>query len=157
MGLPAAETMFWSTTRFVQNPKALMSLCGLQRETSHRPTRVCVPRLRFTRYAYKYWNYSTPVHWLRSFHQTPTAPSVCQQTIYPTYRRFLCLFAALFYPAYTGWLSYRYADIGGMDTQKQEMREAVELPLTRFELYGQVSRYVATLWYNLPILNVIRW
>lgn len=33
-----------------------------------------------------------------------------------------------------------YADIGGMDIQKQEMREAVELPLTQFELYQQVGR-----------------
>lgn len=32
-----------------------------------------------------------------------------------------------------------YADIGGMDIQKQEVREAVELPLTHFELYKQVS------------------
>jgi 26S proteasome regulatory subunit T3 len=32
-----------------------------------------------------------------------------------------------------------YADIGGMDTQKQEMREAVELPLTHFELYKQIG------------------
>ena len=32
-----------------------------------------------------------------------------------------------------------YADIGGMDIQKQEMREAVELPLTHFELYKQIG------------------
>eukprot|EP00056_Hartaetosiga_gracilis_P019994 m.17006 g.17006 ORF g.17006 m.17006 type:complete len:411 (+) comp8089_c0_seq1:106-1338(+) len=32
-----------------------------------------------------------------------------------------------------------YSDIGGMDTQKQEMREAVELPLTHFELYQQIG------------------
>ena len=32
-----------------------------------------------------------------------------------------------------------YSDIGGMDTQKQEMREAVELPLTQFELYQQIG------------------
>ena len=32
-----------------------------------------------------------------------------------------------------------YNDIGGMDMQKQEMREAVELPLTHFDLYKQVS------------------
>lgn len=32
-----------------------------------------------------------------------------------------------------------YADIGGMDIQKQEVREAVELPLTHFELYKQVT------------------
>merc|ERR1712027_170066 len=28
-----------------------------------------------------------------------------------------------------------YSDIGGLDIQKQEIREAVELPLTQFELY----------------------
>lgn len=32
-----------------------------------------------------------------------------------------------------------YAQIGGLDTQKQEMREAVELPLTHFELYKQIG------------------
>lgn len=32
-----------------------------------------------------------------------------------------------------------YADIGGMDIQKQEVREAVELPLTHFELYRQIG------------------
>lgn len=32
-----------------------------------------------------------------------------------------------------------YSDIGGMDIQKQEMREAVELPLTQFELYTQIG------------------
>ncbi|KAJ1461003.1 P-loop containing nucleoside triphosphate hydrolase protein [Pelagophyceae sp. CCMP2097] len=32
-----------------------------------------------------------------------------------------------------------YADIGGMDIQKQEMREAVELPLTQFDLYRQIG------------------
>ena len=32
-----------------------------------------------------------------------------------------------------------YNDIGGMDMQKQEMREAVELPLTHFDLYKQVN------------------
>merc|ERR1712042_302421 len=32
-----------------------------------------------------------------------------------------------------------YSDIGGMDMQKQEMREAVELPLTHFELYKQIG------------------
>ena len=32
-----------------------------------------------------------------------------------------------------------YADIGGMDLQKQEVREAVELPLTHFELYKQIG------------------
>merc|ERR1711884_526719 len=32
-----------------------------------------------------------------------------------------------------------YSDIGGLDTQKQEVREAVELPLTHFDLYKQIG------------------
>lgn len=32
-----------------------------------------------------------------------------------------------------------YADVGGMDTQKQEIREAVELPLTHFDLYKKIG------------------
>jgi 26S proteasome regulatory subunit T3 len=32
-----------------------------------------------------------------------------------------------------------YHDIGGNDIQKQEVREAVELPLTQFELYRQIG------------------
>jgi len=32
-----------------------------------------------------------------------------------------------------------YADIGGCDIQKQEIREAVELPLTHFDLYRQIG------------------
>ena len=32
-----------------------------------------------------------------------------------------------------------YSDIGGLDMQKQEMREAVELPLTHYELYKQIG------------------
>merc|ERR1711881_514304 len=32
-----------------------------------------------------------------------------------------------------------YADIGGMDIQKQEIKEAVELPLTHVELYSQIG------------------
>jgi 26S proteasome regulatory subunit T3 len=32
-----------------------------------------------------------------------------------------------------------YNDIGGLDMQKQEIREAVELPLTHFELYSQIG------------------
>ena len=32
-----------------------------------------------------------------------------------------------------------YADIGGMDIQKQEIKEAVELPLTHFDLYKQIG------------------
>jgi len=32
-----------------------------------------------------------------------------------------------------------YSDIGGLDIQKQEMKEAVELPLTHFDLYKQIG------------------
>jgi len=32
-----------------------------------------------------------------------------------------------------------YADIGGLDVQKQELKEAVELPLTHFDLYRQIG------------------
>ena len=30
----------------------------------------------------------------------------------------------------------KYSDIGGMDIQKQEIKEAIELPLTHPELYA---------------------
>jgi len=36
-------------------------------------------------------------------------------------------------------LSYSVQDIGGCDIQKQEIREAVELPLTHHELYNQIG------------------
>ncbi len=32
-----------------------------------------------------------------------------------------------------------FSDIGGLDVQKQEMKEAVELPLTYPELYSQIG------------------
>merc|ERR1719510_2867084 len=32
-----------------------------------------------------------------------------------------------------------YSDIGGLDIQKQEVREAVELPLAQFHLYEQIG------------------
>jgi 26S proteasome regulatory subunit T3 len=32
-----------------------------------------------------------------------------------------------------------YADVGGLDVQKQELREAIELPLTHAELYRQIG------------------
>ncbi|KAI5294257.1 26S proteasome regulatory subunit 6B [Ascosphaera atra] len=35
-----------------------------------------------------------------------------------------------------------YADVGGLDMQKQEIREAVELPLTHFELYKQIGKFL---------------
>lgn len=34
-----------------------------------------------------------------------------------------------------------YADVGGLDMQKQEIREAVELPLTQFDLYKQIGKW----------------
>lgn len=34
-----------------------------------------------------------------------------------------------------------YSDIGGLDVQKQEIREAVELPLTHAQLYKQIGMY----------------
>ena len=34
-----------------------------------------------------------------------------------------------------------YGDVGGLDMQKQEIREAVELPLTHFDLYKQIGTY----------------
>ena len=33
----------------------------------------------------------------------------------------------------------KYSDVGGLDVQKQEIREAVELPLTHFDLYRQIG------------------
>ena len=48
-----------------------------------------------------------------------------------------------------------YNDIGGMDMQKQEMREAVELPLTHFDLYKQVSIYTETSGLTLFFLNFL--
>lgn len=33
-----------------------------------------------------------------------------------------------------------YADVGGLDMQKQEIREAVELPLTHLDLYKQIGQ-----------------
>ena len=47
-----------------------------------------------------------------------------------------------------------YSDIGGLDTQKQEVREAVELPLTHYELYKvgiehlQIFNKVIANWYR---------
>ena len=35
-----------------------------------------------------------------------------------------------------------YSDIGGLDIQKQEVREAVELPLTHHELYKQIGKQI---------------
>ena len=35
----------------------------------------------------------------------------------------------------TGKPNVTYADVGGLDVQKQEIREAIELPLTHYDLY----------------------
>lgn len=43
-----------------------------------------------------------------------------------------------------------YADVGGMDMQKQEIREAVELPLTHFNLYRQIGAFS----FPFPILDI---
>ena len=48
-----------------------------------------------------------------------------------------------------------YNDIGGMDMQKQEMREAVELPLTHFDLYKQVRIYTETSGFTLFFPNYL--
>ena len=32
-----------------------------------------------------------------------------------------------------------YSDVGGMDSQKQETREAVDLPLTHFDMYKKIG------------------
>lgn len=48
-----------------------------------------------------------------------------------------------------------YADIGGMDIQKQEVREAVELPLTHFELYKQVRYLKKNVTFVQGVLNII--
>ena len=37
-----------------------------------------------------------------------------------------------------------YAEVGGLDMQKQEIREAVELPLTHFDLYKQIGRRMSS-------------
>ena len=46
-----------------------------------------------------------------------------------------------------------YADVGGLDMQKQEIREAVELPLTQFDLYKQIGEIYIVL-HNDDILNL---
>lgn len=44
-----------------------------------------------------------------------------------------------------------YADVGGLDMQKQEIREAVELPLTHFDLYRQIGGYRNFFWAMGPL------
>ena len=45
-----------------------------------------------------------------------------------------------------------YADVGGLDMQKQEIREAVELPLTHFDLYKQIGRLYKSYILKDPLL-----
>lgn len=33
----------------------------------------------------------------------------------------------------------KYSDVGGLDSQKQEIREAVELPLVQMDLYRKIG------------------
>jgi 26S proteasome regulatory subunit T3 len=49
-----------------------------------------------------------------------------------------------------------YADVGGLDMQKQEIREAVELPLTHFDLYKQIGLSPG-LSFNYMMLTYIRY
>ena len=49
-----------------------------------------------------------------------------------------------------------YADVGGLDMQKQEIREAVELPLTHFDLYKQIGMLLQSTLSELRNLFVLR-
>ena len=50
-----------------------------------------------------------------------------------------------------------YSDIGGLDIQKQEIREAVELPLTQFDLYkSMVSTHQEVFFYMVLLVAVKR-
>jgi 26S proteasome regulatory subunit T3 len=46
-----------------------------------------------------------------------------------------------------------YADVGGLDMQKQEIREAVELPLTHFDLYKQIGQLFET--WSVSVLTLL--
>lgn len=51
-----------------------------------------------------------------------------------------------------------YADVGGLDMQKQEIREAVELPLTHFDLYKQIGLLPSILnQFQLPLTDLSRY
>lgn len=47
----------------------------------------------------------------------------------------------------------KYSDIGGLDMQKQEIREAVELPLTHAHLYKQIGKKIKPI-RILPLLMI---
>lgn len=61
-----------------------------------------------------------------------------EQTVFCQYAfiRFSCIICVLLPDERP---DVNYSDIGGMDIQKQEVREAVELPLTHFDLYKQIG------------------
>ena len=46
-----------------------------------------------------------------------------------------------------------YAEVGGLDMQKQEIREAVELPLTHFDLYKQIGKVIRSSRYEVSNQN----
>ena len=49
-----------------------------------------------------------------------------------------------------------YADIGGLDMQKQEIREAVELPLTQGDLYSQIGIEPPRVFYYMVLQVLVR-
>lgn len=50
-----------------------------------------------------------------------------------------------------------YADVGGLDMQKQEIREAVELPLTHSDLYQQIGLSLQTSNFFILFSNSFRY
>ena len=81
--------------------------------------------------------------WSMFYHQKPIAAFLCSKpVIYPPKQQ-LSIFQYINYINFHSTTDEKpdvqYSDIGGMDMQKQEIREAVELPLTHFELYKQIG------------------
>lgn len=48
-----------------------------------------------------------------------------------------------------------YADVGGLDMQKQEIREAVELPLTHFDLYKQIGAHADAISFSWSFADIV--
>ena len=46
---------------------------------------------------------------------------------------------AFYYSVFASITTMLHCCVGGLDIQKQEVREAVELPLTHFDLYRQIG------------------
>lgn len=76
-----------------------------------------------------------------SCHRRQTLVSVCKRTYHWKRRcRLVKLIFAYYYRlGAEDRPDVKYTDIGGLDMQKQEIREAVELPLTQFDLYRQIG------------------